>query len=169
MWRKRRDIDHARLLCCGSTFLLPNSYLAENNGSERPSTWQKCTLVFKQNVTIVWFKPKSGRTDKFRENSKHEITRTWKSVQWKSRCSVRTHGMTKLKAVLGASPSPPPQKKNRRQNSSICFFFYYFLLLYSSYTCKRLVFRIITLSLLLCTMVLRRFTYVRRVLKFGTT
>jgi hypothetical protein len=151
-----------------STFLLPNSYLADNNGSERPPTWQKCMLVFKQNVTVVRFKPKSGRTDKLRENSKHEIARTWKSVQWKSRCSVRTHGMTKLKAVLRATPLLPPKKTEDRTPQYVSFVL---MLLYSPYTCNLLVFRIITLSLLLCTMALRHFTYVHSssLLKFGTT
>jgi len=51
---------------------------------------------------------------------------------------------------------PQPAFLPQCQNSSICFFF----MLYSSYTCNRIVFCIITLSHLLCTMVLRRFTYV---------
>jgi len=62
---------------------------------------------------------------------------------------------------------PPPSKKTEDITQYVSFL----LMLYSPYTCNLLVFRITTLSLLLCTMVLRRFTYVQSssLLKFGTT
>jgi hypothetical protein len=109
----------------GEISIMLDCYVSVNFTSAPTRTWQR-TMVQKDHrrdknvrsssskMSVVRFKPKSVRIDEFSENSKHEITRTWKSVQWKSRCSVRTQGVTKLKAALRALPTAPPKETEDR-------------------------------------------------------
>jgi hypothetical protein len=55
----------------------------------------------------------------------------------------------------------PPPKKKKIEDRTRQYISFFLTLLHSSYSCNRLVSRIITLSLLPCTMVLRCFSYVQ--------